>query len=289
MLEPIFMLAIDHRWQWEEWCDRANVSRSRIPEIKRLAAEAFLEARRASAAVHRSGALLVDLTYGYDAFEMAREAGAVVGNPAERAGVFPLQWTAPFAEALRGRFVKVLVRHRPDVPAPIVDQQRQGLLELQRWCETSGRPLVLEVLAQPAAGQADAEEFDRSERPAILAGYIREAYRAGIVPQYWKIEGMPDRAAFDHVEAAIREQPAPRQLILGKGAGMDRVRRWFDLAAGGTTAAGFAIGRTVYFEPATLWLQGRIDRAEARARIQSTYAAIVAMWGDAAGRAVVSR
>ncbi|HXG56094.1 MAG TPA: DUF2090 domain-containing protein, partial [Vicinamibacterales bacterium] len=226
MLEPVYMFAIDHRWQWEEWCDGNEVDRARIPEIKSLAVEAFLAARDASAPIRRSGALLVDLTYGRHAFDAARSAGAVTGTPAERAGAFPLEWTAPFDVALPGDFVKVLVRHRPDVEVGVVHTQRQQLLELQHWCADHEKTLVLEVLVSPATNRDPASgqpqtDFDAQVRPQLLADYIRDAYGMGIVPAYWKIEGMPDRAALAIVDEAIRTVDGPRQLILGKGAGMD--------------------------------------------------------------------
>jgi 5-dehydro-2-deoxygluconokinase len=276
MLEPIFMLAIDHRWQWEEWCAANSVDATRIPAIKTLAADAFLRARDESDGIRRTGALLVDLTYGRDAFDAATAAGAFVGNPAERAGAFPLQWTAPFAEALPGRFAKVLVRHRSDVAAGIVDAQHRQLLELQQWCGAHGRPVVLEVLVAPAAGEE--QDFDSGGRPRLLAEYIRRAYGRGIVPAYWKIEGMPDRASFMVVEEAIREAAGPRQLILGKGAGMDQVRQWFASAAGSESAAGFAIGRTVYFDAAAEWAAGRLAREDAIARVVANYRAVIDAW-----------
>ena len=279
------MLAIDHRWQWEEWCDTNGVARTVIPAVKQLAAEAFLLSRSRSELVRTSGALLVDLTYGRDAFDAVRAAGAVTGTPAERAGAFPLVWTAPFDEALPGDFVKVLVRHRSDVPQDVVTSQRHQLLELQNWCETKGRTLVLEVLVSPGAGEVQDEEFEARLRPRLLAGYIAECYAIGLVPAFWKIEGMPDREAFGIVEAAIRRVDGPRQLILGKGAGMDAVRRWFSVAAGAPTAAGFAIGRTVYFAPASEWLQGRLSRDAALARIADTYEEIIATWGRCTGAA----
>ena len=279
------MLAIDHRWQWEEWCDNNGVARSVIPSVKQLAADAFLLSRSRSELVRASGALLVDLTYGRVAFEAARSAGAVTGTPAERAGAFPLVWTAPFDEALPGDFAKVLVRHRADVPAEVVTSQRRQLLDLQTWCETEGRTLVLEVLVSPGTGESQNDEFDALVRPRLLAEYITACYEVGLVPAFWKIEGMPDREAFGVVEAAIRRVDGPRQLILGKGAGMEAVRRWFSVAAGAPTAAGFAIGRTVYFAPASEWLQGRLDRDAALARIADTYEEIVATWRGCTGEA----
>ncbi|CAN5665968.1 hypothetical protein BH18ACI5_BH18ACI5_03480 [soil metagenome] len=280
MLEPVYMLAIDHRWQWEEWCDANGVDRARIPEVKSLAAEAFLTARDSSDAIRRCGAVLVDLTYGRAAFDAVQAAGAVAGNPAERAGAFPLEWTADFSTALPGHFVKVLVRHRSDQAPEIVARQREQLLELQRWCAERGKPFVLEVLATPAEGEQD--RFDSHGRPGRLATYITDAYAIGIKPDYWKIEGMPDRAALTIVDEAIRTVPGPRQLILGKGAGMDQVRQWFGSAAGSVTAAGFAIGRTVYFDAAAHWLTGALSREEAMSRIRTNYQAVIDHWTEIA-------
>lgn len=273
------MLAIDHRWQWEEWCDRAEVSRDRIPSIKSLAAAAFLAAHATSDCVRRCGALLVDLTYGREAYHVAAAAGVRLATPAERAGAFPLEWTGPFDTTLPGPFVKVLVRHQSDMPPPVVAEQRQKLLELQRWCARAGKTLVLEVLVSPLPGEET--DFDAAGRPRLLAKYIRASYAEGLVPPFWKIEGMPDRAALGEVDAAIRDVQGPRQLILGKGAGMDAVRQWFAAAAGAATAAGFAIGRTVYFEPAGQWARGGVSRDEAIAQIARNYLEVIDAWQQA--------
>ncbi|MEO6212217.1 MAG: DUF2090 domain-containing protein [Vicinamibacterales bacterium] len=281
MFEPVYMFAIDHRWQWEEWCDGNGVDRARITQVKLLAAEAFLGARDGSPTIRASGALLVDLTYGRAAFDAVQSAGAVTGTPAERAGAFPLQWTADFDAALPGHFVKVLVRHRSDLSPAVVTAQRQQLLDLQRWCAERDKPFVLEVLVAPCDG--DEPGFDSDGRPRLLAGYIADAYAMGIKPDYWKIEGMPDQAALRVVDEAIRGVQGPRQLILGKGAGMSQVRQWFGSAAGAATAAGFAIGRTVYFDAAANWLKGNHTRSEAIARIGANYQAVIDAWQERHG------
>ncbi len=281
MLEPVYMLAIDHRWQWEEWCDGNDVDRARIPEVKSLAAEAFLAARNSSDLIRRSGALLVDLTYGGDAFKAAHAAGAMVGSPAERAGVFPLEWTADFDTALPGHFVKVLVRHRSDLAPSVVSSQRQQLLQLQQWCGERKKAFVLEVLVAAAKGEEDG--FDSDGRPHLLARYITDAYADGVLPDYWKIEGMPSATALRVVDAAIREKTGPRQLILGKGAGMEQVKQWFASAAGAPTAAGFAIGRTVYFDAASGWLKGSFSRDAALSQIRENYQGVIDAWSQVHG------
>ena len=67
------MMAIDHRWQWADWCEQHRIDPMRIREVKKLAADAFLLARRDSPHVLESGALLLDLVYGAEAFARAAE------------------------------------------------------------------------------------------------------------------------------------------------------------------------------------------------------------------------
>lgn len=278
---PVYMLAIDHRWQWVQWCDERRIDHARIREVKRLAADAFLLARRDSNDVLDFGVLLVDLVFGPEAFARARAGGGTVGNPAERAGGFPLEWTDTFDKALPGAFAKVLVRHREDLPPDVVEAQLTMLEDLQQWCSAKGKPLVLEVLVTGATEDA---AFEREGRPRLLADYIRRAYARKIVPDYWKIEGVPDADAMRIVDGAILEREGPRQLILGKGAGLETVGRWFESARGAASAAGFAIGRTVYWEPACEYLLGRAAADDAVHRMAANYLAVIELWRRAHAR-----
>ena len=278
---PVYMMAIDHRWQWVQWCDERRIDHARIREVKRLAADAFLLARRDSNDVLDFGVLLVDLVFGPEAFARARAGGATAGTPAERAGVFPLEWTDTFDKALPGAFAKVLVRHREDLPPDVVEAQLTMLEDLQQWSSAKGKPLVLEVLVTGATEDA---AFEREGRPRLLADYIRRAYARKIVPDYWKIEGVPDADAMRIVDAAILEREGPRQLILGKGAGLETVGRWFESARGAASAAGFAIGRTVYWEPACEYLLGRAAADDAVHRMAANYLAVIELWRRARAR-----
>src|SRR5258707_14206015 len=107
MLSPdrVYMLAADHRWQWEEFCDTHALPRERIPEVKRLACDGFLLARERSGAVRDFGALLVDQQYSAQVIADMLVAGLTVGTPAEKAGAIPLVWArAPLSAALTGAF-----------------------------------------------------------------------------------------------------------------------------------------------------------------------------------------
>ena len=272
------MFAADHRWQWEEWCDSAGIGRARIPEVKRLVLDAFLRARDRSEDVRRYGSLLLDNTYGGEAVKLASAAGVPVGTPVERAGVFPLQWDRePFYEGSSGNsFSKVLIRDRPEWDAAVRDDQFAKLLRLQAWCRAGRIPLLVEIIIMRQHEEERA--FEQEGRPTLLAALIREAYARGLVPAIWKIEGTTNRDAAALVDAAVRERPEPRQVILGKGADAGSIAAWFDAAASLPSTAGFAIGRSVFMEPGTDYLKG-LCTAEAAVQTMATrYLSLVDTW-----------
>jgi myo-inositol catabolism protein IolC len=275
--ERVYMLAADHRWQWEEWCDARSIPRERIGEVKRLAFDGFMLACEQSPEARANGALLVDEQYASAVIAQAMKAGVNVGTPAEKAGAFPLAWSAePFSRALTGAFVKVLVRYRPDDDVAIREAQWEKLDALQTWCRGAGTPLVVEILV--ARRQEPEDAFETSGRPMMLAGFIGEAYRRGLEPQFWKIEGTLSRAGARIIDDAIAARPAVRQIILGKAADLRTIDQWFAAAADSATAVGFAIGRSVFWDPSAAYLSGTKTAGEATADIAATYRQLVNAW-----------
>jgi myo-inositol catabolism protein IolC len=273
----VYMLAADHRWQWEEWCDARSMPRARISDVKRIAYDGFLRARDRSAAVRDFGALLIDQQYSAPVIAQARVAGVTIGTPAEKAGAFPLTWsTDPFSRALTGLFVKVLVRYRSDDDASIVQEQRDKLDALQAWCRAAAKPLVVEILV--ARRDEPEHEFEAVGRPAMLAAFIGDAYARGLTPEFWKIEGTLSPEGARTIDAAIAANPAGRQIILGKAADLATIDRWFAAAAGSKTAVGFAIGRSVFWEPSVAFLNGAKTAEQAAASIADTYIELVDAW-----------
>jgi 5-dehydro-2-deoxygluconokinase len=271
------MLAADHRWQWEEFCDARSIPRERIRDVKRVAYDGFLRARERSAAAHEFGALLIDEQYSSAAIADALKARLTVGTPAEKAGAIPLAWAAdPFSSALTGAFVKVLARYRRDDSAETLAGQWAKLESLQAWCRGAGKPLVLEVLV--ARKHEPEDEFESSGRPAMLAEFIAEAYRRGLTPEFWKIEGTLAREGARTIDAAIAAHPSCRQIILGKAADLSTIDRWFGACANSATAVGFAIGRSVFWEPSAACLEGQRSAADAASDIAATYISLIEAW-----------
>jgi len=273
----VYMLAADHRWQWEEFCDARSLSRERIRDAKRVAYDGFVRARELSPAARDFGALLIDEQYSSQVIAEALEANLTVGTPAEKAGAIPLSWAAdPFSASLTGAFVKVLARYRRDDNAETVAEQWVKLDALQAWCRRAGKPLVLEVLV--ARKQEPEDEFEASGRPAMLAEFIAEAYRRGLTPEFWKIEGTLAPEGARTIDAAVAANPSCRQIILGKAADLSTIDRWFGACANSTTAVGFAIGRSVFWEPSAAFLEGKQSAAQAAADISATYLSLIEAW-----------
>jgi myo-inositol catabolism protein IolC len=209
-----------------EWCDANRRPRSVIPELKAIAVEGFLAVRERSTAVAAKGAMLLDEQYAGPLIHDLSRRGVIVAAPAERAGAFPLEWEGePFWTSLTGSMAKVPIRYRPDYAEARVETERRRLRELDAWCRAHDRRWMLEVVV-PCAPDEDDGEFARQGRPAAVAQYIEQAYAAGIVPTYWKMEGTTSGEAAAAVDAAIRAQPGVGFLVLGKAAPLATIALW---------------------------------------------------------------
>ena len=150
------------------------------------------------------------------------------------------------------------------------------LLDLQAWCRRERMPLLVEIIIM--RNGEDEREFEERGRPSMLASLIRDAYRRDLVPDLWKIEATSSVSGAAAIDAAIRERPGPRQLILGKGADAATIERWFETAAPLASTAGFAIGRSVFWGPCTAHLQGKMAAPAAVEAMADTYLELIAQW-----------
>jgi len=111
-----------------------------------------------------------------------------------------------------------------------------------------------------------------------VAAAIRRAYVRGLAPQLWKLEGTHSLDGARAIDEAIRERAGCAQIILGKGADRDSIDRWFDTASACPSAIGFAIGRSVFWEPGTNYLKGTVSAEAATAAMADTYIGLVESW-----------
>ncbi|WP_237477692.1 bifunctional 5-dehydro-2-deoxygluconokinase/5-dehydro-2-deoxyphosphogluconate aldolase [Lichenibacterium dinghuense] len=273
--DTVMAFAIDHRMQLEAMADEAGAPRERIRALKVLALEATVKV-----AAGRPGfGMLLDGTHGQDALFRATDEKLWIGRPVERPGSRPLDFEgtgslgAHLADWPLGHTIKCLCFTRPDDPADLTERQDRELIRLHDAARRAGRELLIEVIAGKHGPLGD----------DTVAAVVRRLYGLGIRPDWWKLEGQPSTAAWDAVAAAIREgDPRCRGvMLLGLDAPMSDLRAQFERAAGCPAVKGFAVGRTIFSEPARAWFAGRMGDAEVRDAMAARFADLVGVWRGA--------
>jgi myo-inositol catabolism protein IolC len=237
-----------------------------------------------------SAGALIDATYGIDVIRAARDAGVRFAVPVEDSGreVFSFEvedWRERLSD-LRPDWAKALVRYNPEGDASKNELQRTRLRELSDHCRQVGPALMLEVLVPPTASQREAvvgdrARFDRELRRDLTVRAIEELQGAGIEPALWKLEGFETSEAYAEVAAAASGGgPHAGILILGRGEDADAVDRWLRAGAAVDGIVGFAIGRTIWWEPLRAHLDGAPDD-EVVGRIAENYRRFVDVFASA--------
>jgi myo-inositol catabolism protein IolC len=114
-------------------------------------------------------------------------------------------------------------------------------------------------------------------------GSVTELQDAGVEAAFWKIEGLERRSDCEQIAATCRRQgrEGVSCLILGRGADESKVEHWIRTAAPVSGFAGFAVGRTIWWEAIASHLAGALDRADATAKIAERYLHFVDVYQDA--------
>jgi myo-inositol catabolism protein IolC len=281
---PWFVLAVDHRRpHLAALLDRAGEpgpsDRATIVAAKATVVAGFEAAVAAGVDAHHAG-LLIDEEYGTDAAAAAIGAGRNVALPVEDSGGDRFALADPGITgrvlALDPHWVKALVRYNPDGDEDTNASSIAALTELATRLPAGGPGLMLEVIVPPTADQlaaaGDPDAFARSARPALAARAMRELLGAGLVPDLWKMEGVddPDDAA-RLADAARGAARAAGILVLGAGAPRDRVDHWLRVAARTPGYAGFAVGRSLWWQEIRDVLAGRRTRDEAVRSIAANF------------------
>lgn len=294
MPEPLCVLAADQRG----WLTDALYGPAQELSPHRLGVVADIKLAIAEAAASYDVAqgqpgLLVDERYGAAAARHARDAGLTLAMPIEldRQQVltpeYGSDWPAHL-DAFNPELAKLLIWHNPDTSREVLDAQLSRLAEIAGSLRAQHRPLMLEILSPPTPAQLDRcggdhGRFDRDLLPGLTLRAIDDVLAAGVHVDVWKLEGMPDAAAFGRIrERCQHAYPHARCLVLGRNAAPQQVATWLrDAAQGGF--AGFAVGRTAWWEPVRDWLAGRTGRAAAVDRIAANYTRLCETFISAAG------
>jgi myo-inositol catabolism protein IolC len=302
--QKLYILAFDHRGsfqkkffgiQGEPDAEQTAI----IADAKHLIFEGMLQAVASGADASVTG-VLVDEQFGSTVPEEAREHGLKLAMPAERSGqsMFDFQYGDEFGEhilAFDPDFTKVLVRYNPDGDVAENREQLTKLKRLSDWLHEHDRKFLFELLvpaedAQLESVGGDSDRYDSELRPELMRRAIAEIQDFGIEVDVWKIEGVDERSDCEMLVAQARSggRGGVVCVVLGRGANDEKVDQWLRAAAPVDGFVGFAIGRSIWWDPLKAYVDGKIERSAGARKIAENYLRFVQVYERAEGKAPVA-
>jgi 5-dehydro-2-deoxygluconokinase len=290
--KPLYVLPFDHRATFSKnmfgWTGQLTKAQTaEIAAVKQIIYDGFQAAVAGGVPKDRAG-ILVDEQFGSAILRDAAAKGYITACPAEKSGQdeFDFAYGADFGrhiEEFDPTFCKVLVRYNPDGDRAMNQRQAARLQQLSDYLHQSGRLYMFELLVPADKAQldrlkGDKKAYDLQLRPALMVQAIHELQGAGVEPDVWKIEGIEAREDCQKVVAAVRRGGRDKVgcIVLGRGEDDQKVRQWLATAAGVPGFIGFAVGRTVFWQPLVKFRANKITRDAAVGQIAASYR----QWAD---------
>src|SRR5262245_15468408 len=286
--KPLYILPFDHRssfelkmFGWEE--DLTPEQTAQIAAAKQIIYDGFRAAVEAGAPREKAG-ILVDEQFGAAILQDAAARGYIFAYPVEKSGQeeFEFEYGDEFAQhidAFNPTFCKVLVRYNPEGDQALNRRQAARLKRLSEYLHTESPSLFMfELLVPPDEAQldrvkGDKKNYDVDLRPRLMVQAIHELQDAGVEPDVWKVEGLDRREDCERVVAAARRGDRDKVgcIVLGRGEDDQKAQEWLMTAAGVPGFIGFAVGRTVFWNPLVDLRAKKITREDAVAEIARRY------------------
>jgi myo-inositol catabolism protein IolC len=296
----LYILAFDHRGSFQKKMfgiegDPTSEQTETIADAKQLIFEGLLKATEEGVDPHATGCL-VDEQFGAPKRipEEAKERGLLLAMPVEKSGQneFDFEYGEEFGEHIEKcdpDFSKVLVRYNPEGDAEMNQTQAEKLKRLGDWLHEHDRKFLFELLVPAEPDQlesvgGDEERYDRELRPELMRHAILDLQDAGVEPDIWKIEGIDSQEDCEQISKTARRDGRDGVIcvVLGRGADDAKVEHWLRTGAPVEGYAGFAIGRTIWWDALKGFLDGEIEREEAAGRIAEKYLRFVHVYREAA-------
>jgi len=285
--KPLYILAFDHRGSFQKKFfgvsgEPDEEETVRISDAKRVIFEGALRALDEGVPKDAAG-VLIDEQFGADIAREARAKDVTLAMPVEKSGQdeFDFQYGEAFGEHIEAfdpTFSKVLVRYNPDGDREMNARQTERLRRLGDWLHERGRRFLFELLVPPTPEQIEAtggdeDRWDSEERPKLMRTAIEELQAAGVEPDIWKIEGIDRREDCETISAATRAggRDGVACVVLGRGADDAKVDHWLRMGSGVPGYIGFAIGRSIWWDPLKAFVDGNLGREEAAKQIAANY------------------
>lgn len=267
------VIAFDHRSQLEDMALNCGTEISRIPALKKLILRASYDAAQQAGLEGKAG-LLCDGTFGQDALNDITGKGWWIGRPIELPGSRPLMMErgnigSQLVSWPLEHVVKCLVFFHPEDVHALRREQEMKVIEVYQACRQSGHELLLEVILPAGMPHSD----------ALYLRAIQRFYNLGVRPDWWKLPPLSSEGWEQLTPLLAQRDPYCRGVvILGLDAPLETLQQGFSAAVGFPIVKGFAVGRTLFVQPAQKWLRNEIDDAELIEQVKHNYLQLIAVW-----------
>lgn len=292
--KELLILAFDHRASFlEKMFDIRNRlptsdEKQQIEDYKKIIFEGFKLSLKKNVPKKIAG-LLVDEEFGSNVLREAKREGLSFAMPVEKSGQeeFDFEYGENFAnhiEAFDPTFVKVLVRYNPESNAISNKRQLQRLKKLSDYLAQNKRTFLFELIVPATPNQLSKlgglkEIYDKDVRPKLMIESIKEIQAARVEPAIWKLEGV-DKPEF--AKAVVKQAQSNGRKVgvitLGRGESKEKVQEWLKVGAKIPGIIGFAVGRTIFWQPLVDHKSGKINRKEAVEKVAQNYGEFTELW-----------
>jgi myo-inositol catabolism protein IolC len=301
----LYILAFDHRGSFQKKMfgiegEPSAEQTATISDAKHLIFEGMVKAVEAGVDPGATG-VLVDEQFGApkNIPGDAKQRGLLLAMPVEKSGQnefdFEYDDFGAHIEQFDPDFSKVLVRYNPDGDAEMNQRQTERLKRLADWLHEHDRKFLFELLVPAEDHQleqvgGDSDRYDAELRPDLMRRTIVVFQDAGIEVDIWKIEGIDTQEDCDLIARTARQggRDGVVCVVLGRGANDEKVDHWLRQGAPVEGYAGFAIGRTIWWDALKGFLDGNIEREDAAQQIADNYLRFVQVYDEAAKQAAAA-
>jgi myo-inositol catabolism protein IolC len=293
--KQLFILPFDHRGSFQEKLfgikGRAPTPEEtrEIASFKNIIYQGFKKAIAAGVPKDKAG-ILVDEQFGSEILRDAKAQGFMTSCPAEKSGQdeFDFEYGEEFGAHINKfgpTFVKVLVRYNPQGDADLNLRQAERLKRLSDYCHSHQCKFMFELLVPATPEQltsvgGNLARYDQELRPSLMVQAMKHLQDFRVEADLWKLEGL--ESIEDSRKVAVQARVGGRNdvgvIVLGRGENAEKVKIWLTTAAKVSGVIGFAVGRTVFWEPVKAAKDGKITFDEASNQIAKTYKGFCDLW-----------
>lgn len=288
------ILAFDHRSSFTEKLfgikgrQPTKEEKGQISDFKKMIFDGFKLALK-KGVPKDVAALLVDEEFGAEVLKEARENGLTFAMPMEKSGQdeFDFEYGEDYPmhiEQFDPPLVKVLVRYNPEGDVMMNKRQLERLRGLSDYLQSIRKPFLFELLVPPTSKQLSTfggskETYDREMRPRLMVEALKRIQDGDVEPTIWKLEGVekPEEAKAV-VKQAQKDGRKAAVITLGRGESKEMVQKWLTVGAKIQGIIGFAVGRTIFWDPLVEFKAGKISRTVAIEKIAQNYVDFANLW-----------